>query len=92
MIWMGLGERPSVCLKVTAHPYAMETHLGSGSQGSSDLLHYSPLYRSQLSVCGTQDGSLAKAIPTRMWPSNRTQFLWCSNELGGGPLKISFVL
>lgn len=80
MVWMGLGEKPSVCLKVTAHPYAMETRLGSGSQGSSDLLHYSPLYRLQLSVCSAQDGSLAR---TRMWPSNRTQFLWCSNELGG---------
>lgn len=37
MVRMGLGERPSVCLKVTAHPYAMETCLGS------DLLRYSPL-------------------------------------------------
>lgn len=29
---MGLGERPSVCLKVTAHPYAMESRLGSGTK------------------------------------------------------------
>lgn len=43
MVRMGLGERLSVCFKVTAHPYAMETCLGSGSQGSSDLLYFSPL-------------------------------------------------
>lgn len=43
MVRMGLGERPSVCLKVTTHPYAMENPLGSESQGSSDLLRYSPL-------------------------------------------------